>query len=130
MDECKALILEENILQSIKHLLGIQNEVDVFDKDIALHINTVFSHLYQIGVIQEPGFMLTSGKEKWMDFFLATESNGGNDVDIKKIQNVKTFVYIKVKLIFDPPTNASILKAFESQAKEIEYRLYTQKGGY
>lgn len=128
-EDCKPIILEENILNSIKHLLGIQPEVTVFDKDIALHINSVFAHLLQIGVGTPPGFALISGKEKWMDFFLTTE-NGGEDVDVFTIQNVKTFIFIKVRLIFDPPTNASIINAFESQAKEIEYRLYTQKGGY
>lgn len=130
MGECTPKILEENILNSIKHLLGILPNVDVFDKDIALHINSVFAHLNQIGVFKsDMPFVLVTGKEKWVDFFLATE-DGKTDIDAFTIQNVKTFIYIKVKMIFDPPTNAAVINAYEAQAKEIEYRLYTQKGGY
>lgn len=130
MSECAPKILEENILSSIKHLLGILPDVDIWDKDISLLINGVCSHLNQIGVFKsDMPFVLISGKETWTDFFLATE-DGKTDIDLGTIQNVKTFIYIKVKLIFDPPSNAAILKAYEAEAKEIEYRLYTQKGGF
>lgn len=113
-------VLEESILTSIKKLLGINNSVTVFDTDIAFHINTVFANLIQMGVGPENGFKISSDQEVWSDFT--------ND-DIL-IENVKTYVYIKVKMAFDPPASSALIEAYNSQAKELEWRLYTQKGGY
>jgi len=119
-------IQEESILTSIKKLLGIASDVDAFDMDIIIHINTIFANLAQMGVGPKDesgsnaGFKITSSEETWGDF---TE-------DDLLIENVKTYVYIKVKLIFDPPTTGPLINAYESQAKELEWRLYTQEGGY
>lgn len=118
--------LEESILTSIKKLLGIASDNDAFDLDIIFHINTVFANLAQMGVGPKDeqgeniGFKITSDEEVWGDF---TE-------DDILIENVKTYVYIKVKLIFDPPQTGPLLNAYEAQAKELEWRLYTQEGGY
>lgn len=119
-------VQEESILTSIKKLLGIASDVDAFDMDITIHINTIFANLAQMGVGPKDesgsniGFKITSSEDTWGDF-----TN-----DDLLIENVKTYVYIKVKLIFDPPTTGPLINAYESQAKELEWRLYTQEGGY
>lgn len=119
-------VLEENILSSIKKLLGLNDGVTVFDTDIVIHINTVFANLTQMGVGPQNdegkniGFKISTGNEVWGDF---------TDNDIL-IENVKTYVYIKVKMVFDPPTSSALIDAYNAQAKELEWRLYTQEGGY
>lgn len=119
-------VLEENILSSIKKLLGLNDGVTVFDTDIVIHINTVFANLTQMGVGPQDdegkniGFKISTGNEVWGDFT-------SNDI---LIENVKTYVYIKVKMVFDPPTSSALIDAYNAQAKELEWRLYTQEGGY
>ena len=119
-------VLEESILTSIKKLLGITEAVTVFDMDVAFHINTVFANLAQMGVGPKDaeghniGFRINSAAEIWADFTF----------DDKLIENVKTYVYIKVKMAFDPPTSSALIDAYNAQAKELEWRLYTQEGGY
>lgn len=115
-------VLEESILNSIKHLLGITADNTVFDGDIAIHINTVLANLVSMGVGPENGFSIHGANETWADFI-------GNEKPLL-IENVKSYVYIKVRLIFDPPVNTSVINAFENQAKELEYRMYTARGGY
>lgn len=119
-------VLEEKILSSIKKLLGLNDSVTVFDTDIVIHINTVFASLAQMGVGpknsdgENIGFKISTGNEVWGDFT-------ANDI---LIENVKTYVYIKVKMVFDPPTSSALIDAYNAQAKELEWRLYTQEGGY
>lgn len=119
-------VLEEKILSSIKKLLGLNDGVTVFDTDIVIHINTVFANLAQMGVGPQDaegkniGFKISTGNEVWGDFT-------ANDI---LIENVKTYVYIKVKMVFDPPTSSALIDAYNAQAKELEWRLYTQEGGY
>lgn len=119
-------VLEEKILSSIKKLLGLNDGVTVFDTDIVIHINTVFANLTQMGVGPQDdegkniGFKISTGNEVWGDFT-------SNDI---LIENVKTYVYIKVKMVFDPPTSSALIDAYNAQAKELEWRLYTQEGGY
>lgn len=119
-------VLEEKILSSIKKLLGLNDGVTVFDTDIVIHINTVFANLAQMGVGPQDaegkniGFRISTGNEVWGDFT-------ANDI---LIENVKTYVYIKVKMVFDPPTSSALIDAYNAQAKELEWRLYTQEGGY
>ena len=115
-------VLKESILDSIKHLLGITPDNTVFDSDIALHINSALANLISMGVGPQEGYQIQSSANVWSEFL-------GNE-DPLLIQNAKTYVYIKVKLIFDPPINSAVIEAFNAQAKEIEYRVYTQKGGY
>lgn len=119
-------VLEEKILSSIKKLLGLNDSVTVFDTDIVIHINTVFASLAQMGVGPKNsdggniGFKISTGNEVWGDFT-------ANDI---LIENVKTYVYIKVKMVFDPPTSGALIDAYNATAKELEWRLYTQEGGY
>lgn len=116
--------MEDNsILDDIKKLLGMPMCYTPFDTDIIIHINSVLSNLSQMGVVSEsaPNFQIEDNSAKWSDFIAG---------DKNILSSVKTYIYLKVKLLFDPPANATLLGAIESQIKELEYRLYTQKGGY
>lgn len=119
-------VVNESILGSIKKLLNISNDVEVFDQDIALQINTALANLIQMGVGPENGYRIESKDDTWGDFI------GQTSADNKPllVENLKTYVFIKVKMMFDPPQNSAMIDAMERQAKEIEYRVYTQKGGY
>lgn len=103
----------ESILTSIKQLLGIEEDYDCFDGDIALHINTALATLTQLGVGPKEGFFIDNSSATWDDFI-------PND---PKLNQVKTLVYLRVKLVFDPPTNASLLTALTNLATELEWRL-------
>lgn len=103
----------ESILNSVKSHIGVDAEETNFDSDIMIHINSVFSILHQMGVGPEKTFSIVDEKAIWSDF---TEDD--ND-----FSEVKTYMYLKVKLIFDPPTNSNVLEAMERQKNELEWRL-------
>lgn len=105
--------MEESIFESIKSLLGPDASYDVFDQDILIHINTAISVLTQLGVGPAGGFIVTGPDETWQDFI-------GDD---KALQMVKSYIYMKVKMIFDPPANSSVLSAYQEACKEYEWRL-------
>jgi hypothetical protein len=105
----------ESILTSIKLLLGVTEEYTHYDPQIIMHINSVFTILNQLGVGPEDGFRIEDKTTTWNDYFPET----------KKLtyEGVKTYVYAKVKLIFDPPANSSHIQALEKTASEFEWRL-------
>ena len=105
--------MEESIFESIKSLLGPDASYGVFDQDILIHINTAISVLTQLGVGPATGFMVTGSDETWQDFI-------GDDMIL---QMVKTYIYMKVKMAFDPPANSSVLSAYSEACKEYEWRL-------
>jgi len=109
----EASSMEESIFESIKSLLGPDASYDVFDQDILIHINTAISVLTQLGVGPATGFMVTGPDETWQDFI-------GDD---KILQMVKTYIYMKVKMAFDPPANSSVLNAYNEVCKEYEWRI-------
>lgn len=102
----------ESILTSIKQQLGISESDTHFDMEIIIHINSVFATLHDLGVGPEKTFSIVDDKAIWDDF---VEDDSYNDV--------KSYVYLKVKLIFDPPTSSHVLAAMERQKAEIEWRL-------
>ena len=103
----------ESILTSIKKMLGLTSEYEHFDTDIIMHINTALSTLTQIGVGPSEGFAISDENALWSDFI----------PDETKFQFAKTYVYAKVKLIFDPPTTGSHVEALKEAIKECEWRL-------
>lgn len=106
--------MEESILVTIKKLLGIDENYDAFDLDILTHINSCLFTLSQLGVgYKNKGFVVTGKNETWSDFLS----------DISNYQGVKTYIYLKVKLIFDPPTSSFVIEAMNGQIKELEWRL-------
>lgn len=110
----------DSILDSIKILLGIEQTETSFDQSLIIFINSALANLIQIGVGLDlvNGFSITGSSETWKDFI-------GED---KRLNMVKSYVFIKVKLDFDPPTNTSLLESYKNNLKENEYRLYIQKG--
>lgn len=104
----------ESILTSIKKLLGIAEDYKHFDMDIIIHINTAFAILSQLGVGPSDGFSIENDFPIWDDYISS---------DDKRFRMVKTYVYMKVKLVFDPPTNSSHLKALQDAVDEYEWRL-------
>lgn len=105
----------ESILTSIKKLLGIAEEYTPFDMDIIMHINSVLFTLWQLG-IGKKGFSIQDDAATWNDFL------GERD----DLEAVKTYTYLKVKLVFDPPSHSAHLAALEKQAQEYEWRLNVQ----
>lgn len=106
----------DSILTSIKKLLGIAEEYDHFDRDIVTHINTVFMVLTQLGVGPNSGFSIKGNTETWSDYL-------GNSTDLEA---VKTYVYLKVRLIFDPPISSAALDSINRSISEFEWRLNLQ----
>lgn len=103
----------ESILTSIKKLLGIAEEYKHFDADLIMHINSVFSILTQLGVGPSKGFSISDDSTVWSDFI----------ADEKKIEMVKSYVNLKVKILFDPPTTSSVMEAANRMISELEWRL-------
>src|SRR4029077_53913 len=106
--------METSILTSTKKILGILEDYTVFDHDIITHINTAFSTLTQLGVGPAEGFMIEDEIAEWTDFI--------SDGDLQ-YNSVKTYVYLRVRLMFDPPTTSYLIAAFQDQVRELEWRL-------
>lgn len=105
--------MNESILTSIKKLLGIEEEYTHFDPDIIMHINSVFFILTQIGVGPVTGFTISDKTAIWTDFI----------TDITKIEAVKSYTYLKVRLLFDPPINSAVQESMKQMINEYEWRL-------
>jgi hypothetical protein len=104
----------ESILTSIKKMLGIAEDYAQFDIDIIMHINSVFMTLTQIGVGPSGGFSIEDSIAEWTDF---TEN-------VNEIQAVKTYIFLKVKLLFDPASvGSATLASYERTIQELEWRL-------
>lgn len=110
---------EDSILKSIKGFLGIQEEDEDFDQDILLHINTMLSTLYQIGVGDESKHVFGS-EETWADLFY--------DVP-ELIDLIKEFIFLKTRLLFDPPSSSFVLNALAEQVDEAQWRIHIQAEG-
>lgn len=105
--------MSDSILTSTKKMLGIAEDYTAFDVDILMHINTVFSTLNQLGIGPEAGYMIEDATPTW-DAFLGD--------DLRK-NSVKTYVYLSVRLLFDPPQTSFHIQAMRDQQKELEWRL-------
>lgn len=103
----------ESILTSIKKLLGIPEEYDHFDPDIIMHINTVFMILNQLGVGPETCFSIEDDTTTWGDFL----------EDPTQLQMVKSYMGLKVRLLFDPPSSSTHMTAINEAIREFEFRL-------
>lgn len=110
------LVNNSSILVSIKKLLNVEETDDSFDTDIGMLINNEFMTLHQLGIGPDEGFSITDADTKWADF----------SSDKTLIETVKTYVYMKVRMIFDPPASSVVADAFNSQIRELEWRLNIQ----
>lgn len=106
----------DSILTSVKKMLGIAEEYDHFDADLIMHINSVLTILGQLGVGPDEGFFIEDDGAEWTDFV----------PDISNLQFIKTYVYQKVKLLFDPPQSASAIEALNRSISELEWRINAQ----
>lgn len=106
----------DSVLTSIKKLLGIEETDTNFDIDIMIYINGALMSLNQLGVGPETGFTITDKTVEWADFI-------GDRIDIEL---VKSYVYLKVRMIFDPPANSFVIDAMKTQAAELEWRINIQ----
>lgn len=103
----------ESILNSIKHVLGQDSTYTEFDTDIIMHTNSVFSILNQLGIGPNNGFAIEDASSVWFDFI-------GNT---PMLNSVKTYVYLRVRMLFDPPATSFHLTSMEKQISELEFRL-------
>lgn len=106
----------ESILNSIKKLLGITAEDTSFDTDIIIHINTVFLTLNQLGVGPNKPVAISSELDTWVDKFGAMDH----------IEAIKSYTYLRVRLLFDQPTSSFVVESMNKQITELEWRLMTQ----
>ena len=103
----------DSILVSIKKMLGISEDVKIFDADIIIHINSVFMILNQLGVGPSKGFSIIDATSTWNEF-IPNESS---------IESVKSYVYLKVRLLFDPPTSSAAIESYNKMIAEFEWRI-------
>ena len=109
MAEAKVI---DSILNSIKDGVGVEESETAFDSQIIMHINAMFSTLYQLGIGPKEPFRISDETAVWDDFITRSDT-----------ENVKSYMKIKVGLMFDPPATATMYNALVEQAKELEWRL-------
>ena len=105
--------MSDSILTSVKKMLGIAEDYTFFDADVLMHINMVFMVLYQLGVGPSTPFSISDNSATWSDFL-------GDATDL---EGVKTYIYLKAKLVFDPPQSSAAMEAIKENIKELEWRL-------
>jgi hypothetical protein len=105
--------MADSILTGTKKALGIDDSYEAFDPDILMHINTVFSTLNQLGLGPADGFMINDKNATW-DTFIGTDP---------RLNNVKTYMYLRVRMLFDPPSTSFALDAMSKQVAELEWRM-------
>ena len=108
--------MEESILKTIKKKLGLGADYDAFDTDVITNINTSLMRLGQLGVGPANGFRITGEFETWHDFI-------GNRIDL---EGIKDYIYMKARIVFDPPSSAAALQALKEEVKELEFCLNVQ----
>lgn len=105
--------MEESILKSTKKVLGLAEEYTAFDQDVLTHINAAFSIINQLGVGQLDGYFVQDASDEWNELQLPAN----------QLHLVKTYVYLKVRVLFDPPGTSFLLSSANDQLKEYEWRL-------
>lgn len=106
-------MIDTSILTSIKDMLGLREEQKNFDNTIVIHINKVFKDLNQLGVGPEEGFKILDEFVSWNEYITDTD----------KFNDVITYMYLKVKLLFDPPLSSTVIASMERMISECEFRL-------
>mgnify|MGYP001002636204 FL=1 len=106
--------MEQSILKTIKQLIGCPDDFEQFDLDLTIHINSAFATLTHLGVGPKEGYRITGVNNVWSEF----------EEDTQKLSLIKDYVYIKTRLLFDPPTSSSLMDSLKEQLKEMEWRLY------
>lgn len=105
--------LNESILDEVKKTLGINQEVTVFDNEIKIYINSALATLSQLGIGPVEGWEIQDATDEWSDFI-------AEDLHLNPI---KTYVHLRTKMLFDPPTNSWMTVAMKEQIEQLEWRL-------
>lgn len=105
--------MTDSILIETKKVLGIEDTYTAFDQDVIMHINSVFSTLNQLGIGPDEGFAIEDSDALWADFL---------DGDLR-LNSVKTYMYLRVRILFDPPTNGYLVTAFQDEIRQLEWRI-------
>lgn len=108
--------IANSILHDIKQMLGQEWDDTTYDLDIMLHINSVFFNLNQINVGPPEGFVIEDANAVWTDYI----------GDSKNLHAVKTYIYLRVRLLFDPPTTGPLVGSLEKQADKLEWTLMVE----
>ena len=108
--------MENSILNDVKKMLGIDSSYTHFDLDLIILINSALATLAQLGVGPAEGFSITSSDEVWSDFL----------EEAMNLEMVKEYVYLKVRLIFDPPSSGGVIEAYRNEIAELEWRINSQ----
>jgi len=111
--------MEPSILKSVQKNLGLEPTYTVFDSEIVMYINAAFSTLNQLGLGPDGGYSIEDDIDVWSDFAGTTP----------ELSSIKTYIYLRVRLIFDPPATSYVLKSFEDQLRELEWRLNVLREG-
>jgi hypothetical protein len=111
------MTLDDKILDTIRKLIGGSMDYTYFDEDIVIHANTYLANLVQVG-IGTPGFILTP-TSTWRDFL-------GNNYPPERLIQIRSWLWIKVKLIFDPPMSTHYADKLQEEAKEMLWRMYIE----
>lgn len=106
----------ESILTSVKKMLGITEEYTHFDEDLIMHINSVFMILTQLGVGPSNGFYIEDDHDEWYDFIQ----------EDALMESVKSYMKLKVEMLFDPPSSSAAMEAKNRLINEFEWRLNVQ----
>lgn len=109
--------MDLSILNSTKKVLGISEEYTAFDQDILTHINAAFATLNQLGVGAAAGFFIEDADAEWSEF----------SSDAVMLNMIKSYIYLKVRMLFDPPTTSFVLEAQKEQLQQFEWRISTQR---
>lgn len=104
----------DSILNSIKKLIGLDPDYTEFDTDLIIHINSVFLDLEQLGAGSQDGFFIEGATETWEDFL---------PDDPLVLNSIKSYMYLKVKKLFDPPTSSSAMDSLNSLIDRFEWRI-------
>lgn len=105
--------VDDSILNSVKKLIGPDYDYGPFDRDLIMHINSAFMILNQLGLGPNKPYRISGSNEVWTDFMS----------DIENFQSVIDYVYLRCRLIFDPPSSSFVLSSLKEQQQELEWRL-------
>lgn len=109
-----------SILDSMKDALSVPLEDDGYDEELLMHINTIFFKITQLGVGPETPFVIEDNTSEWTDFIS----------DVSTIAMIKSYMYLELRMLFDPPSNSSLASAMKEQIKEYEWRMNVAKDKY
>ena len=105
--------MSSSILTSTKKILGLDADYTAFDPDVIMHINTVFSTLNQLGVGAPEGFSIEDDTATWETYL----------IDTVMLNLVKQYVYLKVRIVFDPPQTSYLIESMNKQIEQLEWRI-------